>query len=250
MRVSNNTFSLVEKSYRVAVTDELGRSWSYYNMTISANIASTFPINSQSSNDYYLPLDIMKKGVKAVDYVGYNGSLIYVRDQGGVASNFYAYLHFCDVEQTQNDELREFNISLNYSPWLESIEPVYLKTTTVHKKILGAGSGAILLTFERTNRSTLPPILNALELYVEKELPQSPTVPEDGMLLSYIIHLFIVHALHCIAFRSLKESQKDGIQMKYGHCLFLKPWDKKNISKTNLWTMNCIRSPIRRPTKY
>ncbi|KAH7866961.1 hypothetical protein Vadar_027194 [Vaccinium darrowii] len=163
----------------VAVTDELGRSWSYYNMTISANIASTFPINSQSSNDYYLPLDIMKKGVKAVDYVGYNGSLIYVRDQGGVASNFYAYLHFCDVEQTQNDELREFNISLNYSPWLESIEPVYLKTTTVHKKILGAGSGAILLTFERTNRSTLPPILNALELYVEKELPQSPTVPED-----------------------------------------------------------------------
>lgn len=209
------------------VTDDLGRSWSHYNMRNSENISTMFPINSQSSNDYHLPLGIMKKGVKALNAA--NGSLDYYLDQGGSASNFYVYLHFCDVDRTQNDnQLREFNILLNSSPWLESVEPVYLTTTTLHneKPIWGGGFGEIWLSLVRTNRSALPPILNALEIYVEKELPQSPTVSEDGMLLSYIFHLFVVDAFHCI--QILKRVPKRWNSDEIWSFLFLKPWDKNS----------------------
>ena len=150
-------------------------------MSNTESIDTYFPINSQSSNDYELPLQIMKYGAKPLND---SDPLKYYLDQGGGTTSFYIYLHFCDVEEHKGNDIREFDILLNGQPWLESIVPHYLLTTTVtnEKPIWGGGSGELWLSIVKTNRSTLPPILNALEIYVEKELPQSPTDPEDGML--------------------------------------------------------------------
>ncbi|PSS18032.1 LRR receptor-like serine/threonine-protein kinase precursor [Actinidia chinensis var. chinensis] len=161
-----------------AIADDLGRVWSYYNMSNTESISTYFPINSQSSNDYELPLQIMKYGAKPLND---SDPLKYYLDQGGSTTSFYLYLHFCDVEEHKGNDIREFDILLNGQPWLESIVPRYQLTTTVTNEIpiWGGGFGELWLSIVKTNRSTLPPILNALEIYVEKELPQSPTDPED-----------------------------------------------------------------------
>lgn len=112
---------------------------------------------------------MMQTGVKALNNAS-NISLQYSRDVGGVNSKFYAYLHFCDVEATGN-ELREFDILLNGVPCPVPVQPLYLMTTTIPVEF--HSTGEIRLSLVRTKRSTLPPILNALEIYLEKEPPRS-----------------------------------------------------------------------------
>ncbi|KAI8544534.1 hypothetical protein RHMOL_Rhmol08G0304800 [Rhododendron molle] len=152
------------------ITDDLGRSWSHKAVTASENISTPLSI-TESSNEYQLPLTMMQTGVKALNNIASNISLQYSLDVGGVNSKFYGYLHFCDVEETGNDGLREFDILLNGVRWPEPVQPLYLMTTTVPVEF--HSTGEIRLTLARTTRSTLPPILNALEIYLEKELPLS-----------------------------------------------------------------------------
>ncbi|XP_058180846.1 putative leucine-rich repeat receptor-like serine/threonine-protein kinase At2g19230 isoform X2 [Rhododendron vialii] len=151
------------------ILDDLGRSWSHKAVNDSKNISTSLTINPESSKEYQLPSSMMRIGVEALN--ASKISLQYSLDVGGDDSKFYVYLHFCDVEETGNDELREFNILLNDDPWPEPVRPSYLTTTTVPVNF--SSRGEIRLSLVRTIRSTLPPILNAVEIYVEKKLPRS-----------------------------------------------------------------------------
>ncbi|KAL7180315.1 hypothetical protein ACSBR1_043515 [Camellia fascicularis] len=149
--------------------DELGRIWTPYNWSNSVQIDTFFPIDSLSNNDYKLPEKIMKHAVKPL-----NASLPlqYYLDQGGTNSiSFYVYLHFCELEKLQDNAVREFDILLNWNSWVKSVVPSYLKTNTSSKEspVKGGANGELWLSIERTKRSTLPPILNAMEFYVEKD---------------------------------------------------------------------------------
>ncbi|XP_028117514.1 putative leucine-rich repeat receptor-like serine/threonine-protein kinase At2g19230 isoform X3 [Camellia sinensis] len=159
--------------------DELGRIWTPYNWSNSVQIDTFFPIDSLSNNDYKLPEKIMKHAVKPL-----NASLPlqYYLDQGGTNSiSFYVYLHFCELEKLQDNAVREFDILLNWNSWVKSVVPSYLKTNTSSKEspVKGGASGELWLSIERTKRSTLPPILNAMEVYVEKDMSELPTDAED-----------------------------------------------------------------------
>ncbi|BAU02966.1 hypothetical protein LR48_Vigan10g004600 [Vigna angularis] len=78
---------------------------------------------------------------------------------------FYVYLYFAEVEQLEKTQLRKFNISWNGSPLFDSIVPRHLFATTLsNSKSLVANEHRI--SIRKTEDSTLPPILNAVEIYV------------------------------------------------------------------------------------
>lgn len=188
-------------------------------MTDSVNISTSLSI-TESSNEYQLPLTMMRTGVKALD-IASNISLQYSLDVGGDDSKFYVYLHFCDVEGTGNDGLREFNILLNDVPWPEPVQPRYLTTTTVPVEIHSRGE--IRLSLVSTKRSTLPPILNALEIYLEKELPLSDSCERTknrntiAIIVASVVPSIILLSAIAILW-SLKRRRRTGCV--FLHCLY------------------------------
>ncbi|KAL6335716.1 hypothetical protein AAG906_039479 [Vitis piasezkii] len=72
------------------------------------------------------------------------------------SQKLYIYMHFAEVEDLKG-QIREFTVSVNDEPYSEPVAPRYLFRTRNCPFL------------ERTNRSTLPPIINAMEAYMIKE---------------------------------------------------------------------------------
>ena len=101
---------------------------------------------------------------------------------GGIDSSeeFYMYFHFAEVEEVQ-DKIRQFTILLNDKTIFSApIEPKYMVSETHATQYSLIGS-QLNFSLAMTNQSTLPPIMNALEIYRLKVFLQSPTEQRDGM---------------------------------------------------------------------
>ena len=97
-------------------------------------------------------------------------------------SEFYVYMHFAEVVRLRAIESRSFNITINGELWYGPLSPRYLLTDTVYSTAPLTG-GKYVFSILKTGNSTLPPIINAIEIYTVKDLPRSETDQQDGMLL-------------------------------------------------------------------
>ncbi|KFK35817.1 hypothetical protein AALP_AA4G041400 [Arabis alpina] len=91
-------------------------------------------------------------------------------------AQFYSYMHFSEIQTLRANDTREFNVTLNGNYSYGPYSPKPLKTETVldvrPEKCEG---GACILQLVRTPRSTLPPLLNAIEAFTVIEFPQMET---------------------------------------------------------------------------
>ena len=96
------------------------------------------------------------------------------------------YMHFAEVEDDLNGQIREFNVSVNNGSYGGPVAPTYLFPITIYRKYSMSGSTIkkMSISLTRTNRSTLPPIINALEFYRLQQLSQSSTQQDDGRFCS------------------------------------------------------------------
>ncbi|KAL1218373.1 putative leucine-rich repeat receptor-like protein kinase [Cardamine amara subsp. amara] len=92
---------------------------------------------------------------------------------------YYVYMHFSEVVELPSNETREFSVLLNEKAINMSIfSPRYLYTDTLF--VQNPVSGPRLeFHLRRTVKSTLPPIINAIETYRVNEFLQSPTDQQD-----------------------------------------------------------------------
>ncbi|CDY65587.1 BnaAnng20660D [Brassica napus] len=95
-------------------------------------------------------------------------------------AQYYLYSHFSEIQDLQANETREFNMNWNGKLYYASLTPLKLGTTTVssHSPTTCNG-GKCSVQLIRTNRSTLPPLLNAYEVYTVIQFPQSETDESD-----------------------------------------------------------------------
>lgn len=114
-------------------------------------------------------------------------------------SKFYVYMYFAEVEELQSNQTREFNISQNDELFTGPISPTFLYTTIAYSQSPVSGD-KILYTIRRTARSTLPPILNGLEVYMALEATESQTDDQDGIAFSgfYLLKNFQFLVILCI----------------------------------------------------
>lgn len=94
-------------------------------------------------------------------------------------TQYYIYMHFAEVVKLQPNQSRSFNITINGKPWYGPLVPDYLYTTSVFSTSAMSGGKHVISLF-KTESSTLPPIINAFELYSVKDLSQSETAQDDG----------------------------------------------------------------------
>ncbi|XP_010467871.2 PREDICTED: putative leucine-rich repeat receptor-like protein kinase At2g19210 [Camelina sativa] len=92
---------------------------------------------------------------------------------------FYAYMHFSEVQEIPSNETREFALFYNDKTKLyDNFSPRFLYTDTLYTENPVTGPRHEFL-FQRTAKSTLPPIINAIETYRVNEFLQSPTDQQD-----------------------------------------------------------------------
>ena len=96
-------------------------------------------------------------------------------------------MHFSEVVELPSNETREFLVLLNEKSMnMSAFSPRYLYTDTLYVAKLVSGP-RLEFTLRRTDKSTLPPIINAVETYRVNEFFQSPTAKQDGMV-SFLKH--------------------------------------------------------------
>ncbi|XVF86750.1 hypothetical protein PTKIN_Ptkin18bG0067600 [Pterospermum kingtungense] len=93
------------------------------------------------------------------------------------------------VEKLLANESRAFNISYNGKYWYGPLRPAYLSSTTLYTQSALTG-GQYQFSIHKTDDSTHPPILNAIEIYMVKELLQSETIQKEGDAISNIKSIY------------------------------------------------------------
>ncbi len=100
-------------------------------------------------------------------------------------SKCYVYFHFAEIEKLEGGQQRELKIDLNGKRYLtESVKLDYLIPKTIVQNDPPISGDRIYFSISSAEGTKLPPILNAVEIFVLKELPNKPTAIDDGMLSS------------------------------------------------------------------
>ena len=97
-------------------------------------------------------------------------------------SKCYVYFHFVEIEKLEAGQQRELKIDLNGERYLtESIKLDFLKPQTIAQNDPPISGKRIQFLIYAAEGTKLPPILNAVEIFVLKDLPNKPTAINDGM---------------------------------------------------------------------
>ncbi|PRQ51195.1 putative non-specific serine/threonine protein kinase [Rosa chinensis] len=92
----------------------------------------------------------------------------------------HIYMHFAEIEKLQANESRQFNITFNGEPFYGPSSPGYMSATTIYSREAWSPTGQYInFSIFKDENSTLPPILNAYEIYMVKPAPQSATNHDD-----------------------------------------------------------------------
>jgi len=94
----------------------------------------------------------------------------------------YVYMHFAEVQNLTANETREFNITYNGGlRWFSYLRPPNLSISTIfNPRAVSSSNGIFNFTFAMTGNSTLPPLLNALEIYTVVDILQLETNKDEG----------------------------------------------------------------------
>ena len=138
-----------------------------------------FPIDADSlvQNDYKPPAVVMSTAITPANV---SAPLVISWKPDDPKDSFYVYLHFTEIQVLAKNQTREFNITLNGKLWYENESPRYHSVNTIYSTS-GISGKLINFSFVMTETSTLPPIINAIEIYRVKEFPQQDTYQGDGM---------------------------------------------------------------------
>ena len=170
--------------------DRYDRMWFPYHGFESINTSST--TDTLNESEYRLPPAVMTTAVRPINV---NGSLEFSFDTKYPTLKFDVYMHFAELEKLPQNQHREFNIELNGNLWERSVVPKYLDSTTIPTPQPVTGSNDLRFRLYRTLKSTLPPILNAMEIYIVKDFFQNSTDQEEGMFL-LIFFCFLLKLRH------------------------------------------------------
>ena len=137
----------------------------------------TIPDGSESLR-YKMPSAVMRTASTPKNP---NDSLVISWEPSDSTLKFYVYFHFTEIENLQANwsNYREFEILYNGYPWHEPSSPPYLSRLTIFSTDFVTG-GLHHFSISKTRISTLPPIINAFEIYSLKEFLQAETDQQDG----------------------------------------------------------------------
>lgn len=168
--------------------DIYDRTWSSYsyNMNISTawdTLITSQPINN-FENGYRVPYQVIRTAAKPRN-INNATTLELNWTSTSNTDEFYIYMYFAEVEQLGGNQSRKFNVSWNGNPLFGPFSPRYLYATVLSNSRALVGKQHRISIY-KTEDSTHPPILNAIEIYRLKHMDQLPTYTQDGTCACYI----------------------------------------------------------------
>ncbi|EOA39639.1 hypothetical protein CARUB_v10008273mg [Capsella rubella] len=155
--------------------DVYDRKWYplFYNSW--AQVTTTLELNT--SVTYELPQRVM---AAAATPLKANETLNITWTVEPPTTQFYSYMHFAELQTLRANETREFNVTLNGNYTYGPYSPKPLKTETVFDlRPEQCDGGTCILQVVKTLKSTLPPLLNAIEAFSVIDFPQMETNEDD-----------------------------------------------------------------------
>ncbi|RVW51905.1 Senescence-induced receptor-like serine/threonine-protein kinase [Vitis vinifera] len=149
--------------------DVYDRIWKPLTRSSWLSINSSLVSSSFSTSDYKLPGIVMATAATpANESESWRISLGIDDDP---SQKLYMYMHFAEVEDLKGQSENLPSPVNDDESYAGPVTPGYLFSVTVYSKYSVSGSTTNKLSFslERTNRSTLPPIINAMELLSRPE---------------------------------------------------------------------------------
>ncbi|XP_056866280.1 receptor-like protein kinase At3g21340 isoform X2 [Raphanus sativus] len=102
-------------------------------------------------------------------------------------TQFYVYLHFAEIQTLKPLDTREFKVTMNGKLAYERYSPRMLATETIFfSQPQQCEGGKCILELTKTPKSTLPPLINALELFTVIDFPQLETNQDDVVAIKGI----------------------------------------------------------------
>ncbi|KAJ4911033.1 putative LRR receptor-like serine/threonine-protein kinase [Raphanus sativus] len=160
LRYSNDTYDRVWESY-------FKMEWNQISTTLDVD----------NSNKYEPPKDALKVSATPTNA---SAPLTIEWSSANPDAQYYLYAHFAEIQDLQANQTREFNSFWNGELYHGPLTPPKLSVTTLFSKSpRTCDGGKCSVQLIRTNISTLPPLLNAYEVYTVIKFPQSETEETD-----------------------------------------------------------------------
>ncbi|PWZ14730.1 putative leucine-rich repeat receptor-like serine/threonine-protein kinase [Zea mays] len=161
------------------------------------NLSTTRPIQPDTSS-YAVPSRVLQTAVAAASNNGTAAALTAMNWQYDTKYSFMIFLHFTDFVHSQ---IRQFDILINENESGPKVtaynDTCYLIPTHVHTESYRAAGGKYNVTLAATKASVLPPMLNALEIYVRVPYESPTTLPQDQTSPTALCMAQYLMILHC-----------------------------------------------------
>ncbi|KAL8090315.1 hypothetical protein AgCh_039694 [Apium graveolens] len=170
-RDCDSTSSNTQTRYK---DDIYNRIWMPFNMS-HTRVSTSLDITNWA-NDNRVPQNVLRTA-STPDNI--NDSLQYSWETTNASDQFFMYMYIAEVEKLTN-QFREFDININGERWTdEPIAPHYRGVAPYFPARPWTGSKKYIVTFNKTEKSTLPPIINAYEIFTVKRFSKAGTEVTD-----------------------------------------------------------------------
>ncbi|ESW07602.1 hypothetical protein PHAVU_010G143100 [Phaseolus vulgaris] len=151
--------------------DIYDRIWSPYNPHGWKQISTTLAVANGGPFSYGVPSTVLKTAAtpeNVTDNLGFS----YQLSNGAV--RFYVYMYFAEIEKLEADQTRQFDVFVNGALLQNNATLPFLGHGTLIY-ISSEPETVLQIWINRTNKATMSPILNGIELYQGKtlDLPQT-----------------------------------------------------------------------------
>ncbi|KAI6671822.1 hypothetical protein NL676_006707 [Syzygium grande] len=204
----------VSPRYPDDVYDRIWKSWTSpaWRMLNPGTSASDL---SNNNDAYKVPGDVLQTAQTANDA---NTTLIFYFTPSNLTSKWIYYFHFAETQILPSGQQRELRVSTKNGQFTETVRLEYLKPVTIVSTPVSGSQ--INFSFEATTRHSgyPPPIINALEVFEIKELPNVPTAQDDvkaltGTKAEYIVNKDSWQGDPCVP----RKFAWDGLNCSYGN---------------------------------
>ncbi|ONI15687.1 hypothetical protein PRUPE_3G055600 [Prunus persica] len=158
--------------------DILDRIWCAYNdLDNWTQLDTISTINSDSGDPYQLPSVVMRTASTPKNPCDSLSIIFSLPDKD---AEYYGYLHFAEVEILKLNQSRLQYVFWDGAGTFGPFAPQYLSTNTIYSTNAWSTRGPYAnISITRAKNSTLPPILNAFEIYMVKHFVEAETNQED-----------------------------------------------------------------------
>jgi hypothetical protein len=165
--------------------DNHDRIWqSYGDVAAWTNITTTDTVDVSNSISFDAPPAVMRSAATPVNGtqldLSWSTDPYMINDNSSTA--YLLLLYFAELQRLPSDALRRFDILVDGASWngSRSYTPKYLSAEVVERVVV-QGSGQHTVSLVTTPDATLPPILNAFEIYSVRPMTELATDNGDGM---------------------------------------------------------------------